>query len=451
MSLPLPKTKIINTKLTVSFTGDLTRQGRGEHDMTNKSTWRLLTNVFVQFCSQGTLARLLALVVIAVTTFGCTTLERNPVPVDRQSAAQIVGMPGVRAWAGAVDPMFQQDIIDSARQEPPGLFPRTATGGVTYKALAISGGGENGAFGAGFLNAWTKTGTRPTFKIVTGISTGALIAPFAFLGPAQDNTLKALYTGISAKDIYKERGKLNALGHESFADTTPLAELIARYVDEAFLNEIAVAHNQGRRLYIGTTDLDAERFVVWNMGAIAQFGNSQGVELFRKVMLASASVPIVFNPIYIDVEVDGKRYDEIHVDGGVKTQVFFYGAVLNLKRAAQAIGADPSFQQDAVIYILRNGKIAPESEQVPRKLANIAGRTVSAMTKSAALGDLFRIYTFAQRDGIQYNYLGIPDNYEWVSDEEFDPVEMKKLYEVGYQLGLSADPWKKAPPGLDKE
>jgi hypothetical protein len=432
----------------MNFASDLKQQGRGERDMANKSTWTLSMNLLVHSHSQGTFSRMLVLIVFAVMTFGCTTLERNPAPIDRQSAAQIAGMPGVRAWAGAVDPVFQQDIINSTRQEPPGLFPRTATGGVTYKALAISGGGENGAFGAGFLNAWTKTGTRPTFKIVTGISTGALIAPFGFLGPAQDNTLKALYTGISAKDIYKERGKLNALGHESFADTTPLAELIARYVDEAFLREIAAAHNQGRRLYIGTTVLDAERFVVWNMGAIAQFGNAQAVELFRKVMLASASVPIVFNPIYIDVEVDGKRYDEMHVDGGVKTQVFFYGAVLNLKRAGQAIGADPSFQQDAVIYILRNGKLGPEPEQVPRKLADIAGRTVSAMTKAAALGDLFRIYTFAQRDGIQYNYVGIPDDYEWVSDEEFDPVEMKKLYEVGYQLGSSAEPWKKGPPGL---
>ena len=380
--------------------------------------------------------------------FGCSTLPRSPVPVEQMSRAQVAGMPGVRAWAGEIDPNFQRDMIQSVRQEPPGMFPQDSDGSIAYSTLAISGGGENGAFGAGFLNGWTKTGIRPTFKLVTGISTGALTAPFAFLGPEYDETLKALYTGISAKDIYKERGILSALGSESFADASPLANLIAKVVDDAFLKRIASAHGQGRRLYIGTTNLDAERFVIWNMGLIASSGQPKALELFRKIMLASASVPIVFPPVYIDVEVDGKSYDEMHVDGGTKTQVFFYGAVLDLRKAAEESGVNVTKCGAGTVYIIRNGILGPEAEPVQRKLVDIAGRTVSAMVKSSAMGDIYRIYAYARRDGIDINYTGIPEDYEWVSEEEFDPVEMKRLYELGYKTAVSGNPWFRAVPGL---
>jgi hypothetical protein len=388
-----------------------------------------------------------ALLLLAATS--CSTLERKPVPVERMAEAEIAGMSGVRAWAGSVDPRFQRDIEESIRQEPPGLFPRTADGGLTYKALAISGGGENGAFGAGFLKAWTETGSRPTFKIVTGISTGALTAPFAFVGPKYDRTLEEMYTGISAKDVYEERAKLAALGHESFADTAPLAALIARCVDGDLLKEVAEAHARGRRLYIGTTNLDADRLVVWNMGAIARKGGPRALDLFRQVMLASSSVPVVFPPVYIEVVADGMRYDEMHVDGGSKTQVFFHGGVLDLARAAASAGVTTTFSPEAVLYILRNGKLSPEPEQMPRKLGKIAGRVLATMVKSAGIGDLYRMYAFTRRDGLGFAYVGIPEDYVWVSDEEFDPEEMRRLFEVGHLLGSRPDPWARTPVGFE--
>lgn len=377
---------------------------------------------------------------------GCGTLPRNPVPVEKMSIAQVAGMPGVRAWGGKTDPAFQQDILESVHQEPPGMFHLT-DGTLAYNALSLSGGGENGAFGAGFLKGWTETGKRPVFKMVTGISTGALIAPFAFLGPGYDQTLEDYYTGIQAEDIYKMRALFDVFGKDSIADSSPLARLISNLVDETVLEKVAEAHEQGRRLYIGTTNLDAEIIVVWNMGRIAGSGHPKAIELFRSVMLASASIPIVFPPVLIEVEADGERYDEMHVDGGTLTQVFFYAGVLNLKEAAEKLGVS-SAKSKNVLYIIRNGKLDLEPKPIKRKLKEIAGRTVSAMIKAEALGDLYRIYAFTRRDNIDYNYVGIPGDYEWLSDEEFDPEEMKNLYDLGYKVAVSEDPWMKTPPGF---
>ncbi len=280
---------------------------------------------------------LTASILLIVT--GCSGLSRNPVPIDKMDEAVVAGMPRVRGyWDDTViNPLFQQDAIQSVRDEPEDLFPRRADGFKDYSALAVSGGGDDGAFGAGILVGWSKSITRPKFKLVTGISTGALIAPYAFLGAAYDAKLKAAYTTISTKDIVKIPG-LPTLGSEALTDSSPLALRIAKDVNEEMLADVAAAHRRGRRLYIGTTDMDAQRFVVWNMGAIAASGHQGALDLFRKVMLASASIPGVFPPVYIEVEVDGQIYDEMHVDGGVITQVFFYESMLDIKKAAAAAG-----------------------------------------------------------------------------------------------------------------
>ena len=379
---------------------------------------------------------------------GCSTLPRNPVPIEATLNSQVTGMPGVRAWSGILEPAFQKDIIESVKSEPPGMFSRTADGSRAYQALAVSGGGENGAFSAGFLNGWTKSGHRPTFKIVTGISTGALIAPFAFLGPDYDKTLEKYYTGISAKDIYILRNWLAAiLSAESIAYSKPLMRLIAVSIDETILRKVAEAHNQGRRLYIGTTNLDAERLVIWNMGLIANSNYPKALELFRKVILASASIPIVLPPVLIEVEVDGVTYDEMHVDGGVKAQVFIHGAVMDLRRASIAAGVSTNRTKNT-LYLIRNGRLGPEPRPVTRSLKDIAGRTVAAMIKTGATGDLYRISTLIQSGNVNFNFVGIPDDYQWTSDEEFDPQEMKGLYDLGYELALSDNPWLKTLPGL---
>jgi hypothetical protein len=379
---------------------------------------------------------------------GCSTLSRNPVPVEATLNAQVAGMTGVRAWSGVIEPAFQNDIIESVKSEPPGMFSHTADGSRAYSSLAISGGGENGAFSAGFLNGWTKSGRRPTFKMVTGISTGALIAPFALLGPDYDKTLEKYFTGISAKDIYNQHSLLASIfGAESIADTKPLMRLIAVTIDETIFRKVAEAHNQGRRLYIGTTNLDADRLVIWNMGLIANSNHPKALELFRKVILASASIPIVFPPVLIEVEVDGGTYDEMHVDGGVKTQVFFHGAVMDLKSASIAAGVYTN-RFKKTIYLIRNGRLGPEPRPITRSLKDIAGRSVATMIKTGATGDLYRISTLLQGDNVEFNFVGIPDNFEKISHEEFDPKEMKRLYDLGHELALSDNPWLTTLPGF---
>lgn len=392
---------------------------------------------------------LLAMLII-LAAVGCSTPQRNPVPVDRMEEVSLVGMPAVRAWwkTDEMDPQFQQDLMQSIRDEPSDLFTRTKDGSPQYSGLAISGGGAYGAFGAGVICGWTASGNRPRFKLVTGISTGALIAPYAFLGPAYDAKLKAAYTKVSSKDIYKIKSLL-PIGTESLADSAPLADRIARDVDETMLKDIAAAHARGQRLYIGTTNLDAQKFVVWNMGSIAASGHPQALTLFRKIMLASASIPGLLPPVYIEVEANGQTYDEMHVDGGVINQVFFYEFMLDISEARKMIGISSASPGGGRVYVIRNAKIKLEPQHIPRKLLPITQRSVSTMTKAASIKDLLRIEQFAQRDGIEFKFTGIPDDFHFDPKEVFDPEEMNALFEVGYQMGMDKESWLKPPIVID--
>lgn len=359
---------------------------------------------------------------------GCAA-PRNAVPIAQMSDAKVVGMPAVRSWEIGFLPDFSEETFTSS----------------DCSFLAISGGGANGAFGAGFLNGWTASGTRPNFRIVTGISTGALIAPLAFAGPEYDDVLREGYTTIKTKDILDVRGLfglLPLLWSESYADTKPLEELIETQVDEKVLETIAREHTKGRRLYVGTTDLDAQRFIVWDMGAIASSGRPDALDMFHKVMLASASIPGVFPPVYFDVEVGGKQYDEMHVDGGTITEVFGYGPRL----FQESPYAQKLRTEQCRIYVIRNGKLAPESEQVPRKITKIAARSFSTLMKAHSWNDLYRMYAVAQDDGVDFNYVSIPDKYEAHGTEPFDPVEMKRLFGLGLEMAKSGYEWQKEPP-----
>ena len=374
---------------------------------------------------------------------GCGALPRKPVPVDRIYDAEVEGIPNVRTWSGQFSPEFHSDIVQSVRDEPEGEFSPTADGSINYSALALSGGGANGAFGAGFLVGWTKAGNRPNFKLVTGISTGALIAPAAFLGPDYDHILHEMYTTLSTKDIFRFR-----FGSEALADSSPLMKQIEKYIDESVLAAIADAHSRGRRLYIGTTHLDADRLVIWNMGSIAASTHPDAPQLFQNVMLASASIPGAFPPVLIEVVVDGQHYDEMHVDGGLKAQVFLHGAVLNFRKAADEIFGDKNRNEIGRIYLIRNGQIGPKPEPVPRKILAITGRSLSLITKQAALNDLYRIYVFAERDGLGFKYVEIPNEFKMDNEEPFDREQMNLLFDLGHQIALSGDPWRTSPPGF---
>ncbi len=391
-----------------------------------------------------------ALMVIAVVA-GCGSLPRTPVPVDHMLDAQIPGMPGIRSFGMKHSPAFQANLVQSIQAEREDVYCTMPDGTPGYCALALSGGSATGAFGAGFLNGWSASGSRPTFKLVTGISTGALIAPFAFLGPDYDPQLKEAFTTIESENIFIFRGLLRALASESFAKTAPLADLIERYIDKEMLQAVAAAHAAGRRLFVGTTNLDAQRFLIWNMGAIAASEHSNALKLFRDVVLASASIPAVFPPVMIEVEVDGHQYDEMHADGGTVTQVFFYGNVVDFKAARESAKAagSPTAATGGRVYVIRNAQVRPEREQVERSLVSITPRTLSTMIKAMAFSDLNRIYGKSWARGIDFNYVAVPDDFVWQGEEEFDRAEMNRLYEIGYRLGKSGDAWSKTPPGFN--
>lgn len=396
--------------------------------------------------SPGALARGLALAGLAVSLTGCGLLPRNPVPPELTPTATIPDMPEVRAWGGRPSPAMERDLEQSFEQESPADFPRGADGVVRYPHLAISGGGADGAFGAGLLNGWSATGRRPVFKMVSGVSTGALMAPFAFLGPAYDGALREFYTTTATRDIFAIGSLLvQLLSGESLADTGPLAALIARHVDAELLGKIAEAHARGRRLYVGTADLDSQQFVVWNMGLIAASGRPEAPDLFRKVMLASASIPIAFPPVLFEVEAGGRRYDEMHVDGAVGAHVFLNGGVfrpsLIRDRAGRGAGRED-------IFVIHNGQLRADPSPTPRSLRGIALRVLEASGRAAVVGDLFRIYAFALHEQAGYQWITIPQGVDLAGTELFDPVLMGKLYEIGYKSALAGPEWAVRPPGF---
>jgi hypothetical protein len=383
---------------------------------------------------------------VVVGLAGCTTLPRNAVPIEVMSEAVIPGMPEVRAAWGRSGAAVEADLALSFLQESPSDFPVGPDGYVHYAHLALSGGGANGAFGAGFLNGWTRSGNRPVFKIVTGVSTGALMAPFAFLGPKYDDALREFYTTTASRNIFQMLSIVpQLLGGESFADTGPLKALIAQHVDAEFLREIARAHENGRRLYIGTTDLDSQRFVVWNMGLIATSGRPEALELFRTVMLASASVPVAFPPVLFDVEARGRRFDEMHVDGGVLANVFYNGGLFSFSAARAGVGRG-SGRED--IYIIHNGQLLPVPVETTRSLRGIALRVFASATKAAVVGDLFRIFAVATLEGAGFFWITIPEGVELVGEQLFDPVLMGRLYDLGFASAQAGQRWLTAPPGL---
>ncbi len=387
-----------------------------------------------------------AFLILAVTVLsGCAILPRNAVPVDRMSEAVVPGMPDVRALAGRLDPAMQRDLAQSFVQESAADFPVQADGRIHYPHLVLSGGGANGAFGAGFLYGWTKSGKRPLFKVVTGVSTGALMAPYAFLGPDYDDAIREFYTNTSSRNVFQMLSIIpQLLGGESLADSGPLRLTIEQTVDDAMLRAIARAHQSGRRLYMGTTDLDAQFFVVWNMGAIAASGQPGSLELFRSVMLASASIPIAFPPVFIDVEAGGRRFDEMHVDGAVVANLFYSGGVFNFMQARAGVGRGQGQEE---IYIVHNGQLLPVPGTTNRSLRSIGTRAFTAAAKAATLGDLFRIFAFSLRQGAGYHWITIPNGVELAGDETFDTVAMRRLYDIGFAKSRDGPEWATAPPG----
>lgn len=391
-------------------------------------------------------SRFCASALILITLAGCATPPRHRVPNDLVARAQVIGFPGVRDFGDSFSPTLQASLVESIRQSRlPGSNQGVDDSG-PREILALSGGGADGAFGAGLLCGWSAAGTRPTFALVTGISTGALIAPFAFVGSGADAALKRVYTTISTKDIYREKSMLEALiSGDSLLDNRAMVELIAREVDEAMLSAIAGAHRRGRRLFVGTTNMDTGTFVIWDMGAIAASGRSDALDLFRAVMRASSAIPLAFPLVRFSVEADGQAFDEMHSDGGVTAQVFLNGFALELRQAEHEVGAAP---RPARLYVIRNGQIASSWNLILQKNAGPPALTTKGLIGAAILGDLYRIYTIAGRQGIDFNLACIPGDYVPAARESFDRIEMNRLFDLAFEAARTGYRWKQLPPGL---
>jgi hypothetical protein len=389
-------------------------------------------------------------VVVAVAVLqGCTApMRHEAVPVALQARVEIPGLTNVRYRIGINDAELVREGIQSNTRE---LAYLAETGHQENPppavALAISGGGDNGAFGAGLLNGWTVAGDRPEFKMVTGISTGALIAPFAFLGPAYDETLKEVYTNISGEDISEPRNILAAVFSDAMADNAPLWRLLEKHITRELLDAIAAEYiRKGRLLLVGTTDLDAQQPVIWNMTAVAASGSPKALELFRTIMVASAAIPGAFPPVLIDVYADGERYQEMHVDGGAMTQVFIYPPSMDIQKVRAA-----THQRERKVYIIRNSRLDAEWSQVERKTMSIAGRAISSLIQTQGIGDLDRIYLITRRDGAEFNLAFIPATFNAPHKKEFDTEYMRRLFSLGYDLAAKGYLWEKTPPGFSPE
>jgi hypothetical protein len=384
---------------------------------------------------------------IAATAIGCARIERQPVPASLVSRATVPGLAHVRFWGDEV-PKDVYAFVQTHMPSVTRMASRTATqerGRPLVEYLALSGGADDGAFGAGLLVGWSKRGDRPKFEVVTGVSAGALIAPYAFLGPSYDRQLAELWTTFDASAVATPQVLAGLLGAEAIADSTPLRNLIARHVDRRMLSRIAHEYQNGRVLMIGTTNLDAQRQVIWNMGEIAVAatrGDQDAVELFRDVLLASASLPGIFPPVHIKVRVGDRVFEEMHVDGGPTRQVFLAPAQFSL-RTFDKLYPQPPIRR---VYVVRNGKLAPTYEAVKPNTLAISARSLFTVTKNQSVGDINQIYAMTERDGAEFRLASIPASFTAQSAQPFDPVYMKALFEVGYRLGQRGTGWERTPP-----
>jgi predicted acylesterase/phospholipase RssA len=381
---------------------------------------------------------------IASALGACTTLDRkNAVPPELTAHSYIENMPGVRykAWSKTGIQAMVDDV--RAGQEKPDAFSNPEL--ANY--LALSGGGDNGAFGAGLLTGWTERGDRPEFTLVTGVSTGAMIAPFAFLGSDYDYVLKKTFTDVDQKDIFIELGLTGALFGDAFADTSPLYKLISEFITAELLQKIGYEYTvRNRWLVIATTNLDAGVPVMWNMGKLASVGTPESLQLFRKILLASAAIPGAFPPVMIDVMAEGKHYQEMHVDGGATTELFLYPSALSVMAVKEGVVSRFKNRQ---AYIIRNARLDSEWRQIERNTLSIMGRAVDQLIQTQGGGDIYRTYLVTQRDGVGFNLAYIGPDFKTPHKSEFDRHYMNSLFNYARDLSRAGYPWAHTPPGYD--
>jgi len=334
----------------------------------------------------------------------------------QQAAAVIPGIPDARFWADSEEPY------------------RRVLGQLNGPWLALSAGGEDSAFGAGLLTGLSETGRRPNYSVVTGVSSGALLAPFAFLGSDRDPDLKRDFTAISAADVFEDRRTVDSL-----LDTWPLREFIAKRITPQLLVDIAAEHRRGRRLIVVTTDLDSGRPLAWNMGAIAAAGGDAALKLFREILVATSAIPGLFPPVPIEVEANGRRFSELHADGGLAATIYIAPDSTLLATSSPRLPASQ-------VTLILNSKLMTEFAMTDRNLVGVLGRSLSIGVKRASRSAAILIAAAARRSGTDFNVAYVDQGFDFPSRGLFDPEYMKKLFEAGRQQGRSDEPFRHAMP-----
>ena len=366
--------------------------------------------------------------------------RRAAVPPGSTTRATIAGIAEARLWPDLQpDAYVRMALMKVERERAAFGEPRVSVERLPpIDLLAISGGGDAGAFASGVICGWTARGDRPQFNVVTGISVGALIAPFAFLGPAYDDVIRCVATEAGPEDLLRERTTVLGLLSDGMATSKPLARLVERYVTPEILRVIAQEYRKGRILHIGTTDLDAGTSVTWDMGAIAASNAPNALELFRKIMVASTSVPGVVSPVMIDVDVDGVPHQEMHVDGGVITQVFLYPRSVGSALRQHLGGRAPRPMRG---WVIRNGRLLPEWVGTKRSTLDIGRRAIQAMVQTQGINDLRQIAELVKEDGLDLRLAYIGGDFHAPHPREFDTAYMKALFDYGFRLGRSGEAW----------
>lgn len=360
----------------------------------------------------------------------CSSLPRTPYTAQEAALATVPGMGPVRAYA------------DSTSAEIAAVAARPEGRRNRFSYLALSGGGGDGAYGAGILNGWTASGTRPEFSIVSGVSTGALIAPFAFLGSAYDAYLTDFYTSGVAESLVEAPSITNVLFGSGLFGDGKLREIIGRYVTPDLLAAVATEHAKGRRLYVVTTNLDQQRAVIWNMGAIAASGAPTAANLFRDVLTASASVPAVFPPQLVDVQAEGRSFQEMHVDGSVVIPVFTLpqGFLPRDERIRSKGKAD--------IYVVINGRLEPDFDVTQNNTLAITGRSFTTASRARTRATLVATEAVSRRSGIGFNLTYIDESGPTAAASRgFDTTYMRNLYKDGYETGRTGRFWQHSVSG----
>ncbi|MEO0823878.1 MAG: patatin-like phospholipase family protein [Pseudomonadota bacterium] len=381
---------------------------------------------------------------------GCgTTVERTPAPFDQIETVAPYGLrladDEVRFWGDRVSREDIELIIAQTVQDYAQLLGDRQAGDapLTETALALSGGGPDGAFGAGLLKGLAERGERPDYTVVTGVSTGAIIALFAFLGPEYDGMLEEIYTSYSTDDLVEDTIFSGLTGGPALSDVSGYRALIERYIDDMVVAAIADRYRSGKTLLIGSTNLDAVRPVIWNVGAIAASGHPDARRLIHDIVQASSAIPGAFPPVLIPVETeDGRRFDEMHVDGGATQQVLLFSPSFSIQAVDERSGLDI----ERTVYVVLNNKIQKSYSPVDADLFSIAGTAVSSLLVGSGSGDVYRFFAIAQRDGIDLQITSIPQDFDSEPEEPFDPTYMRALYDLGYETGRKGVDWSAYPP-----